>query len=147
LRSDVFARGEYSFGFGGLAGAKTFAAKHHEDLLARKDVDDEGDGPQSFTPGQRPGTKEELLEMVAEDGTHSVLDIEQTGPSLGFGVAPPMPPRRIRQLFCSYQPAREEIEQNWGEAAEEIERWQAYYLTVHRDGEPHEYAFISCSGD
>ena len=41
----------------------------------------------------------------------------------------------------------EQVEENWGDASDGLERWQAYYVTVYRDGKPHEYAFIGCSGD
>jgi hypothetical protein len=224
LRRDVFARGEYSFGFGGFAGPGgaspgnpfTEAPGHSPDVgaglppqlqllnaaarmagadnrVARaamtgdyaglnddqrraaeqlrplfemaqahlaqggaiddssdeadEDDDDGQSGPRLFAPGQRPESIEELLEMVAEDGTHSVLDIEQTGPRREFGVAAPMPARRIAQFFGTERPTHEQVEEGWGDASEELERWQAYYLTVYRDGRPHEYAFIGCSGD
>jgi hypothetical protein len=224
LRRDVFARGEYSFGFGGFAGPggpfaggpfaggpgvppdlaaglppqlqllnaaaqmagtdervaravmtgdlnglndeqrraaeqlRPFFQMAQSHLTEGRSVDEIGDdegeegheddeGPRQFTPGQRPETIEELLEMVAEDGTHSVLDIEQTGSSRTFGVAAPMPARRIGHFFGTEQPTHDAVEQNWGDAAEELERWQAYYVTVYRDGKPHEYAFIGCSGD
>lgn len=219
LRRDVFARGEYSFGFGGFAGpggpfaGGPFAGAHGvppdlatglppqlqvlnaaarmagtDERVARAamtgdytglndeqrqaaeqlrplfqmaqahlaqggmvgdfggDEDDEEE-PREFAPGQRPETIEELLEMVAEDGTHSVLDIEQTGPGLGFGIAAPLPGRRVNHFFGSEQPTHQQVEENWGDVSEELDRWQAYYVTVYRDGRPHEYAFIGCSGD
>jgi hypothetical protein len=218
LRRDVFARGEYSYGFGGFAGPGgpiggapgvpdiaaglppqlqllTAAAQmaDTDERVARAamtgdyselnkeqrqaaeqlrplflaaqahlaqggtaddfggdedDVGEEGEEePRQFTPGQRPETIEELLEMVAEDGTHSVLDIEQTGPIRTFGVAAPMPARRINHFFGSDQPTHEQVEKNWGDASEELDRWEAYYVTIYREGKPHEYAFIGCSGD
>jgi hypothetical protein len=109
------------------------------------DVD--GEGPRVFPPGHRPETIEELLEMVAEDGTHSVLDIEHTGPRPGFGVATRMPSRRIAEVFDTHEPTHDQVEEHWSEVAEGLDRWEAYYLTVYHDGTPHEYAFIGCSGD
>jgi hypothetical protein len=208
LRRDVFARGEYSFGFGGFAPAGNPAANPTDlpttfgtqppqatalfeqianaqapegrimraalsgdftDLNAQErhaaeqirpllqmfqpgafgdDDDEDGeDGPRVFPPGHRPETIEELLEMVAEDGTHSVLDIEQTGSRLGFGVAAPLSPRQVARYFGTEQPTHEQVERNWGDVSERLDRWQAYYVTVYRDGQPHEYAFIGCSGD
>jgi hypothetical protein len=208
LRRDVFARGEYSYGFGGFARADGpmpdvgdlprnfgqlpnplmqffhFAAEQpgEEGRITRaamsgdytglsteerqaaeqmrplfqlgnlgrqgeEDVeDDDGEGG-GFPFNRRPESIEELLEMVAEDGTHSILDIEHTDRRLGFGVAAPMPPLLLRRFFESEQPTRERVEEHWGDASEELERWQAYYFTVYRDGRPHEYAFIGCSGD
>lgn len=225
LRREVFARGEYSFGFGGFAGpggpfaggpsastpeaAPDFAAglppqlqlltaaarlAGMDDRVARAamtgdytglndeqrlaseqlrplfqmaqthlskggsiedfgddesgDDGDEDDGePRHFQSGQRPKTIEELLEMVAEDGTHSILDIESTGSRREFGVAAPMPPDQMRRFFGTEQPTHEQVEQTWGDASEELDRWQAYYVAVYRNGKPHEYAFIGCSGD
>jgi hypothetical protein len=116
---------------------------------AVEDFGDEDDEEEErvFPPGHRPETIEELLEMVAEDGTHSILDIEHTGPRREFGVAAPMPPRRVAQFFGTDRPTHEQVEENWLDASEELDRWQAYYVTIYRDGEPHEYAFIGCSGD
>ena len=94
-----------------------------------------------------PETIDELLEMVAEDGTHSILDIEHVGPRLDFGVAAPLPASRVARVFGSPQPTHDQVEANWGAIADGLERWQAYYLTVYRDGQPAEYAFIGCSGD
>jgi hypothetical protein len=106
--------------------------------------DEDGEG---FPPGHRPETIEELLEMVAEDGTHSVLDIERTGPHRGFGVAAPMPAARVAECFGTDRPTCEQVEEHWLDAAEELDRWEAYYLTVYRNGKAHQYAFIGCSGD
>jgi hypothetical protein len=107
----------------------------------------EDDDEEGSAPGAEPETIDELLEMVAEDGTHSILDIAHVGPDLDFGVAAPLPPSRVVGVFGSAQPTHEQVEANWDEIAEGLERWQAYYLTVYRDGQPAEYVFIGCSGD
>lgn len=208
LRRDVFARGEYSFGFGGFAGPagtssvgpqsagtpasgkppadptqilraaaqlagieerllqaivtgdfsglsaqEQQAAEHIRPLFQMAAAgqvpgsgEDDEEDDESF-PDHPPETIDELLEMVAEDGTHSVLDIQQTGPELEFGIAAPMPSRRIAQFFGTEQPTHGQVEGSWADAAEGLDRWQAYYVTVYRDGQPHEYAFIGCSGD
>ena len=109
--------------------------------------EDDGEDGGGFGPGGEPQTIEELLEMVAEDGTHSILDIEHVGPRLDFGVAAPLPASRVARVFGSPQPTHDQVEANWGAIADGLERWQAYYLTVYRDGQPAEYAFIGCSGD
>jgi hypothetical protein len=103
------------------------------------DEDDEG--------GDRPGSIEEALELAAEDGTHSILDIQSTGRRRGFGVATPCPPRSAARVFGSERPTREQIEAHWLRLSDRLERWEAYYVTVYKDGEPAEYAFIGCSGD
>ena len=92
-------------------------------------------------------TIDELLEAAAESGTHSVLDIEHVGTRLGFAVAAPMSPTSTRRMFGTPEPTHEQVEDRWQDIAERIGRWQARYLAVFRDGKPHEYAFIGCSGD
>jgi hypothetical protein len=103
------------------------------------DADDEG--------GDRPGSIDEALEMAAEDGTHSILDIERTGRLRGFGVATPYPARGIEQLFGTLEPTHRQVEDCWADVTDGLERWEAHYLIVYKRGKPAEYAFIGCSGD
>jgi hypothetical protein len=98
-------------------------------------------------PSRRPRSIEELLEWAAECGTHSVLDIEHVGPRPGFAVASPMTAASLRGVFGTTQPTHAQVEEHWADVAERLGRWQARYLTVYLDGQPHEYGFIGCSGD
>ncbi|QDU19687.1 hypothetical protein [Urbifossiella limnaea] len=104
------------------------------------DADDDADD-------ERPGSIDEALELAAEDGTHSILDIPNTGLQRGFGVATPYPPRAVEQVFGTLEPTHEQVEESWDDVAERLERWEAHYLVVYKHGEPSEYAFIGCSGD
>jgi hypothetical protein len=109
--------------------------------------DEEGDDGPGADGGDRPGSIEEALEMAAEDGTHSILDIERTGRRREFGVATPYPPREVERAFGTAHPTHDEVEESWDVVAEELERWEAHYLVVYKGGTPDEYAFIGCSGD
>ncbi|HYH66986.1 MAG TPA: hypothetical protein VD866_19985 [Urbifossiella sp.] len=109
------------------------------------DDDDEDDGDEDN--GDRPGSIDEALEQAAEDGTHSILDIQNTGRRRGFGVATPYPPRAVEQVFGTLQPTHEQVEESWDDVAERLERWEAHYVVVYAKGKPAEYAFIGCSGD
>jgi hypothetical protein len=53
----------------------------------------------------------------------------------------------MRRAFGTAEPTRDQVEQHWSDVAEQLGRWQARYVVVYRDGQPHEYAFIGCSGD
>lgn len=138
--------------FSGLSGEERQAAQQFRTLLNAfsppgqgprlHDPDDEDD-----EPGDRPGSIDEALEMAAEGGTHSILDIPNTGRRRGFGVATPYPPRAVEQVFGTLQPTHEQVEESWGDVAERLERWEAHYLVVYDNGTPAEYAFIGCSGD
>ncbi len=98
-------------------------------------------------PTARPGSIEGALELAAEDGTHSILDIPSTGRRRGFGVATPCPPRSAARVFGTERPTREQVEAKWLDLSDRLERWEAYYLVVYENGAPAEYAFIGCSGD
>lgn len=99
------------------------------------------------TGGGPPRSIAELLERAAECGTHSILDIEHTARRLGFGRAAPLNPTALRRVFGTAEPTHDQVEERWSDVAEQLGRWQARYLVVYRDGKPHEYAFIGCSGD
>lgn len=187
LRNDVFARNDYSRGFGGFARANdphgprrpdpASFLQHAADLagpngrllraamagdytglseqerriaqqllpmLQQLAVEATGNDDE---PGDPPGSIDELLEMAAEDGTHSILDIQHTALQRDFAVALPMPASRIQEWFGTTEPTHEQVEEYSLDVAEELDRWEALYLTVFRDGKPHEYAFIGCSGD
>jgi len=97
--------------------------------------------------GARPGSIAELLERAAECGTHSVLDIEHAAQRPGFAVASPLSMAALRRVFGTAEPTRDQVERHWPEVAEPLSRWQARYVVVYQDAQPHEYAFIGCSGD
>jgi hypothetical protein len=186
LRERVFARKEFSMGFGGFArpdgpddpvpdmptGPDLIAAAaadipgsegrvlraalsgdfagltdHERESAEQMYAEFHEDDRPEFPPGHQPRTIDELLEMVAEDGTHSILDIEGVGPRRGFGVAAPLPERLMARYFPSGQPTRARVERYWLDISDKVRRWEAYYLTVYSKGEPRWYAFIGTSGD
>ncbi len=103
--------------------------------------------PRPAIGGSRPGSIAELLERAAECGTHSVLDIEHVATRPGFGIAAPMSVTTRLRVFGTAEPTHNDVERHWQDLAEKLDRWQARYVVVFRDGTPHEYAFIGCSGD
>ncbi len=98
-------------------------------------------------PGREPRTIEELLELAEESGTHSILDIEHVDSRPGAGVAAPLQPKTLEQVFGTAEPTHTQVEARWADIAEPLRRWQARYLVVYDNGQPREYAFIGCSGD
>src|SRR5262245_24408653 len=105
-----------------------------------------GAAPAPRRRGGRPRSIDELLEQAAESGTHSILDIEQVARRPGFGVAAPLSLADIQRTFGSDQPTHEHVEEGWDGVAEGLDRWEARFLVVYREGQPVEYAFIGCSG-
>jgi hypothetical protein len=107
----------------------------------------------SDEPEEKPETIDELLEMRAESGTWSILDITHISEEPEFGAVSPMPAERIEEIFATDKPTRKMVEGKIGypELADDdpviMEGWQGYYFTVYRDGRPHELFFVGSSGD
>lgn len=90
----------------------------------------------------------EANESEGTQGTHSVLDI--------FGgisdepqmfAASPLDKEMLVELFGTTMPSREQVEEKDLELNEPIERWQARYLIIYRDGKPSEICFTGNTGD
>jgi hypothetical protein len=96
---------------------------------------------------QPPRTIEELLEISAESGTHSILDITQTSRRRRQGTASLLSDREVRKIFGTTEPTHDQIEGSLLDVWEKLSPWQAVYVVVYCDGQPSEYAFIGCSGD
>ena len=100
-----------------------------------------------LSPGPRPKTIEELVERAAEDGTHSILDIDRVSDDLDFGAVAPMPAELLLRIYGTEKPTRSDIEAHQYEAIENIERWQGYYTVVYENDQPSEFYFEGVSGD
>ena len=89
------------------------------------------------------------MEAAAEDGTHSILDIQRTALTPDFGVAWPAPADVVQRVYGSERPTRSEVEAHAGKISEtlELERWQAVYVFVYDQGRPAEIYFEGVSGD
>lgn len=101
--------------------------------------------PDSLTEHQ---TVEDLLRAAAVDGTHSILDITHIAEGPEHAGARPVAAGWLEAAFGTAQPTREQIDVKglWSLAGA-VERCQAVYLTVYREGQPNEYAFAGSSGD
>jgi hypothetical protein len=104
-------------------------------------------GAPARAPDLPPRTIEDLLELAAESGTHTVLDIPRTAARRGNGAAAPLPGRELRRIFGTERPTREQVEERVADVWERLPAWQAYYFVTYRDGRPEGYAFVGCSGD
>jgi hypothetical protein len=98
----------------------------------------------------QPKTIEEALEVQAESGTHSILDIVGVSSEAAFGHVRPFPPEKILEFFGSHTPNHAQIEEayDFGSLEEFVsERWEGIYIIAYRDGSPSEIFFAGCSGD
>ncbi|NDJ75059.1 MAG: hypothetical protein GYB65_02275 [Chloroflexi bacterium] len=94
-----------------------------------------------------PTTIEELLELNAESGTHSILDIEGISATPGFASAAPLSVDQLLELFGTEQPNHAQVEAKIHDIYDLRERWQGTYVIVYKDREPEEILFVGYSGD
>jgi len=106
--------------------------------------------PAPRKPTGQPKTIEEALEVQAESGTHSILDIAGVSPEPAFGHVRPFPPEKLVEFFGSHTPSHAEIEEAYDFGSLEdftSKRWEGIYIIAYRDGSPSEIFFAGCSGD
>jgi hypothetical protein len=106
----------------------------------------ESDASLTTSPGKQHGSIQEALDASDADGTRSILDIERIGSEPDFGVAVLLPPERLAELYGTNKPTREMVAENM-DFLEEVERGQAIYFVLFRDGNPSEIFFAGVSYD
>ena len=79
-------------------------------------------------------------------GTRSILDIQEVAEEPEFCVAAPLSEDVQKELYGTTQPTRLMIEQNM-DFLEDVERGQAVYIVVYKDGKPEELFFAGYSFD
>ncbi len=102
--------------------------------------------PSSPAPGAEHDTIEEAMEDAAEDGTRSILDIQEVAEEPEFCAAAPLSKDVLEKLYGTTQPTRSMIEQNM-DFLEDVERGQAVYIVVYKDGKPEQLFFAGYSFD
>ena len=149
LQREVFERGDYYKPWEEIW-------RHHDSILAKPLDRLEAHERQyikmmkSFRLPDRnfvPSSIQELLEHNAESGTHSILDIFGIADEPIFGAATPVPEEELIRAFGTTRPTAEQVEASGIDFGENLERWQAIYYMVYKDGRPHEIRFEGCSGD
>ncbi len=97
--------------------------------------------------GARYPSIEAAVDDAGEDGTHSILDITRTGSSRGPGVAVPLSPTVLVEVFGTPTPSRVQVQEASDRLLGKVGRWEAIYLPVYEDGRLSQWAFLGCSGD
>jgi len=103
-------------------------------------------GPDSPASGAEHDSIDEALEDAAEDGTRSILDIQNVAEEPDFCVAAPLSSEVLKTLYGTAQPTRQMIEQNMG-FLEDVERGHCIYIVVYDNGKPSELFFAGYSFD
>jgi hypothetical protein len=95
----------------------------------------------------QPASIEEAVVQGAENGTHSILDIDRIGKSPASRCAWPLSDRDVEKIVGSRTPSHDDVDRHRGELSMSVKRWQATYLVVFEDDKPTEYYFEGASGD
>ena len=101
----------------------------------------------SVDPKAKPATIEELQEMNAEEGTHSILDIGAIADTASFGVAAPLPKDELVALLGTDKPDHKLVAAKAHDLQTVRTRWEGTYVIVYKDGKPDEVFFTGFSGD
>lgn len=98
------------------------------------------------SPGRQHSSIQEAVEASDADGTRSILDIEKIGDKADFGVAAPLSPERLNELYGTDKPTLEMVAKNM-DFFEDVERGQAIYFLVFKNEKPSEIFFAGMSYD
>ena len=98
-------------------------------------------------PEVEPISIDQLLELSAESGTHSIIDIYFVSDTRELGAAFPMPDDVKLDLYGTTRPTQEQVEAKSHARGEDLDRWQCWYVIVYKDDQPDEIYFEGCSGD
>ncbi len=98
------------------------------------------------SPGKQHASIEEALEASDADGTRSILDVQRVGAKPDFGVALPLAPERLQELYGTDRPTREMVVENM-DFLGDLDRGQAIYFLLFQDGKPSMIFFAGMSYD
>jgi hypothetical protein len=153
LREAVFQRGEY------YQRSSDWKDMTFEEYLPPKLSLTEEDKAELFAEFQElqtlpePTSIETLIQWNAEDGTHSIIDIDEIAPTPSIAAAAPLSEEELRRFFGTEKPTRDMIETKKWELREFLQRemgrsrGEGTYIIVYKDDEPDEIYFIGYSGD
>jgi hypothetical protein len=90
---------------------------------------------------------EALRARCAEEGTHSVLDVNGISDTPRYGSATPLDGEERKAIFGTTQPTHAQVKEKQDALIQHRRRGMASYVVVYTDGEPTEIAFAGISGD
>jgi hypothetical protein len=102
--------------------------------------------PAAPAPGPQHPSIDQARAAADAEGTRSILDIDAVGDAPDFGIAAPLDDEALEDLFETTEPTHERVESSL-DVFDRIERGQAIYVVVYRDGKPDELFFAGYSFD
>jgi hypothetical protein len=103
-------------------------------------------GPAAPSPGPQHVSIDQARSAADAEGTRSILDIDGLGDAPDFGIAAPLGEDALEDLYETTEPTHEMVGSNL-DVFDGIERGQAIYIVVYRDGKPDELFFAGYSFD
>ncbi|WP_150106166.1 hypothetical protein [Rubinisphaera brasiliensis] len=93
-----------------------------------------------------PASPEEALEMTAEEGTASILDILRVSETPDFCCAAPLSAEELNRYFGTEKPTRNQIADS-DDFWDDLERGMARYIILYDGEEPKQIYFVGFSFD
>ena len=96
--------------------------------------------------GAKHASIDDARTEAAEEGTHSILDLDSVADEPDFCVAAPVPGETLRQLYGTTRPTRAQVEEN-PDFLQDVDRGHGVYILLYKDDKPDEIYFGGYSFD
>ena len=98
-------------------------------------------------PFSKPTSITALLEWNGEEGTHSIIDVENISSAPMFNAVAPLSKDQLVYLFGTDKPDRSIVQEKAKEILTLRKRWEGAYIIIYKSGIPDEIFFTGFSGD
>jgi hypothetical protein len=95
----------------------------------------------------RHASIDEARADAAATGTRSILDVSGVGPPGRYGIAHPVDPAVLVDLFETDRPDHATVQAKKGDLFDTLDRGECCYVVVYEDDEPRELFFAGYSYD
>jgi hypothetical protein len=102
--------------------------------------------PAAASPGPQHLSIQHARDAADMDGTRSILDIEGIGNAVEIGIAAPLDDEVLEDLYETTKPTHQMIESNM-DFFEKVDRGEAIFIVVYKNGKPDELFFAGYSFD
>ena len=140
LRQKVFQEGDY------FKPAEWAKQLYERQIIGEEELNDT---LEELALIPEPRTIEELIEQRAEEGSHSIIDINRVSSVPEICTIAPLPQEEYIRLFSTDKPTRKMIEEKEEEMYSNLNMpsWSGFYMTIYANNLPVEIFFIGFSGD
>jgi len=100
----------------------------------------------TVSAGAQHSSIEEAAEDAMEDGTRSILDLNEVSETDDYCVARILSPQELLKYFGTEKPEKQQVENNF-QLFEDVERGKGFCIVVHQNQKPAELFFVGYSFD